>query len=187
MLRFSRVLMSGFLFLLVPAMGSAVPLAYTFASVLASDPGGAAAGSTTADVILIFDSLTPDLDPTGSIGEYAVQSARIEFENGHISTVSDVGSFFVSVGLGLRWLQGSVPGDFGVSGTGGFPTTDALPTSNPGAVTAHVVNFVTTDDLGMILPFASTLTITPEPSLAGLLGLALWTLHRRGHLRRSRS
>jgi len=49
------------------------------------------------------------------------------------------------------------------------------------------VNFVTTDDLGMIFPFASTLTITPEPSLAGLLGLAFWTLHRRGRLRRLRS
>ncbi len=180
MIASARVLTLG-LSMLFPVAVSATPLTWTFGSVLPVDPGGAASGSTRADVILVIDSLTPDLDPSSSFGKYAVQSTRVEWENGHVSTVSGASSLFVTVGSGIQWVQSSPspPGSLGIQGTGGFPTTDALLTTSLGAVIPLTINFLTTDDLGVVIVIPETLTIVPEPALAGLLGLALLTARRR--------
>lgn len=167
------------LMLMLPAASTAAPITYAFASTLPNDPGGAAAGSTTADVILTLNSLAPDLDGSGTVGEYAVDAARIEFENGHVSTVSNTGTLIFTVGLGIRWVQPFPDvGDFGGLLGPGLPTTDELLTQGTFPVQANVVNFVTTDDLGLITPFPNALTIVSEPAAGafvrlGLLGLVL--------------
>lgn len=170
------------LFLLLPVASAAAPIHYVFDSILVLDPGGAAAGSTTADVILTIDSLAPDQDASASLGVYAVDAARIEFSNGYVSTLSTTGLLEIrpsgsSHSGSFRWTAPS-PAliDFGGWLTPA-PTTDALLTSGTFAVVSNAVTYVQTDDVGLIVPMATSLTITPEPGAglllaAGLAGLA---------------